>query len=64
LIETGKGLYLVIAIVTIHTSPERRDWQVFHDLGKNNFACIHLKIPPSPGLAEEYMRVFEKISNR
>lgn len=33
---------------------------MFYNLKKNDFACIHLKIPPSPGLAEGYICGFEK----
>lgn len=56
LIEAGEGFCFVIFSIPIYTSTERWHRQVFYDLRKDEFACMHLKLPPVLGLAEEYRR--------
>jgi hypothetical protein len=44
LIEAGKTLYLVVAMVTIHATAKLGEWKQVHQLSKNRSATVH-KLP-------------------
>ena len=44
-VETAELLYIAFALITGYIPPESMEWQVVHDLRKNEFAWIHHYFP-------------------